>query len=398
MRGAGLAVLAGAAGGLFVRNNQLAGADAAIVGAAVIAAVSVAGQVGVLLVVLEAHRASAWLAASLGLAPGARVAAVVSAIAAVHAAGAIVAAAAAVLVAGADAATAAWLGAVVLAVALGSALGCARAARRRGVARGRVARRGWRDRRRRGGGARARRVRRRRRRGVRRGDGARDRDGAGVTTAEAAPAPVPVLAIDRLGVRRGGRVILDGVSLAVAAGELVGLVGPSGCGKSTLLACVAGVLPPRGGSVRVAGASVWGGRRERARARRALGYVPETADPPGFLLGGELWAMCAAARGAEPPSGELRAALGLDELADLALERMSLGQRRRACLGAALLGPPALLVLDEPDNGLDVRRLDALAELVAAHAAGGGAAIVASHDGALLERVGARVHAMPARG
>ena len=69
---------------------------------------------------------------------------------------------------------------------------------------------------------------------------------------------------------------------------------------------------------------------------------------------------------------------------------MSLGQRRRACLGAALLGPPRLLVLDEPDNGLDAKRADALVELLKAHAAAGHAAIVATHDPSLLERAGAR--------
>jgi ABC-2 type transport system ATP-binding protein len=70
---------------------------------------------------------------------------------------------------------------------------------------------------------------------------------------------------------------------------------------------------------------------------------------------------------------------------------MSLGQRRRACLAAALLGPPALLVLDEPDNGLDTRRTDALVTLVRAHAASGGAALVSTHDRALLDAIGARL-------
>ncbi len=69
---------------------------------------------------------------------------------------------------------------------------------------------------------------------------------------------------------------------------------------------------------------------------------------------------------------------------------MSLGQRRRACLGAALQGPPALLVLDEPDNGLDARRAEVLVELLRAHASGGGAAVVATHDRAMLAAVNAR--------
>ena len=203
-----------------------------------------------------------------------------------------------------------------------------------------------------------------------------------------------ILRVEHLVVRRGGRTVIDGLALDADARAIVGVVGKNGCGKSTLLAAIAGVLAPREGRVVVAGASVWGASRERSRARAALGYVPELADPPGFLLGGELWALCAAARRAAPPSADLVARLGLDELRDVAIERMSLGQRRRACLAAALLGPPQLLVLDEPDNGLDAARLDALAALVRAHADGGGASVIATHDAALLDRLGARVIAL----
>lgn len=200
-----------------------------------------------------------------------------------------------------------------------------------------------------------------------------------------------VLRVDRLRVKRGGRVVLDDFSMEARAGEVVGIVGKNGSGKSTLLMSIAGVLPPSDGQIFVDGASVWGTTTQRARARKALGYCPEAADAPGFLLAGELWALCTATRGAPPPASELIDALGLVELRELALERMSLGQRRRACLAAALLGPPRLLVLDEPDNGLDVKRLDALVDLLAAHVAAGHAAVVATHDAALLGRLGARV-------
>jgi ABC-type multidrug transport system ATPase subunit len=200
-----------------------------------------------------------------------------------------------------------------------------------------------------------------------------------------------MLVIEALSVRRGGRVILADIAMEVGAGEIVGVVGKNGCGKSTLLLAVAGVLAPRAGRITIAGAAVWGTHRERLRARRALGYVPEGADPPGFLRGGELWALVASTRGCVAPGTALCEALGLDELRDLQIERMSLGQRRRACLGAAFLGPPDLLVLDEPDNGLDVRRLDALVDLLRAHAAAGRACLLASHDAALLDRLGARI-------
>jgi len=206
---------------------------------------------------------------------------------------------------------------------------------------------------------------------------------------------VVTLLVEALSVRRGGRVVLADVALEAAAGEIVGVVGRNGCGKSTLLLAVAGVIAPRAGRITIAGAAVWGTRKEQLRARRALGYVPEGADPPGFLRGGELWALVAATRGCDQPPPALREALGLDELRDLPVERMSLGQRRRACLGAAFLGPPELLVLDEPDNGLDVGRLDALVELLRAHAAAGRACLLASHDAALLDRLNARVVRLP---
>ena len=232
-------------------------------------------------------------------------------------------------------------------------------------------------------------------------DASADQSRAAPTTVDGNPgarvddrAPTTILSVERLSVRRGARTVFDDLDLTVAAGEIVGVVGRNGCGKSTLLMCVAGVLAPKDGRVTVDGASVWGSRDARRRSRSALGYMPEGADPPGFLLAGELWALCAASRGAAPPSQELREALGLDELTDTAIERMSLGQRRRACLGAAMLGPPRLLVLDEPDNGLDAKRLDALVALLEAHAAAGHATLLASHDAALIDQLGARVFAM----
>jgi len=199
-----------------------------------------------------------------------------------------------------------------------------------------------------------------------------------------------ILTIKDLVVRRGARTIIDGLSLEVPDGEVVGIVGKNGCGKSTLLMAIAGVLAPTEGRITIGGHDVWGSTRHRNEARRALGYVPEGADPPGFLLGGELWTMVAAARKSPPPTAELVATLGLDELRDTALERMSLGQRRRACIGAAMIGSPHLLVLDEPDNGLDAKHADALVELLRDHTKATNSAIVATHDRGLLERVNAR--------
>lgn len=207
-----------------------------------------------------------------------------------------------------------------------------------------------------------------------------------------------VLSVEDLAVRRGTRTIFRDLSLHVDRGEIVALVGPNGCGKSSLMGAVAGLYPPRQGLVLVAGKNPWGPAQERRAARAALGYLPGGADggdPMGFLHGRELWALVAATRGVAQPSDQLRASLGLDELAALKIDQMSLGQRRRACLAASLLGPPPLLILDEPDNGLDLARLEAMIALVTAHRAQGGV-LLASHDPALLERLDVRVVTMAA--
>jgi ABC-2 type transport system ATP-binding protein len=199
-----------------------------------------------------------------------------------------------------------------------------------------------------------------------------------------------VLAVRGLGVRRSGRRVLAGIDLDAAGGEIVALVGANGAGKSTLLAAIAGALAPDRGAVLVAGASVWGAERERRRARRALGYVPEAADPPGHLTGDEVVALVAAVKAAPGLDPELRARLGLATTAGTRIDRMSLGQRRRVCLGAALVGEPALLALDEPDNGLDPGGVETLVALLRERAESGAAVVIASHDAGLLDRLGAR--------
>jgi len=126
VRGAGLAILAGAAGGLFVHNNQLVDAEAATIGASVIAVVLVPAEVGVLMVILTTHRQTAWLAMSLGITRATRVGSLVYAIAVVQLGATAIAIGSAIVVADLDPSTALWLGGTSVGVAIGSSLGCAR--------------------------------------------------------------------------------------------------------------------------------------------------------------------------------------------------------------------------------------------------------------------------------
>jgi len=123
VRGVGIAVLAGVAAGLLIRNNQLEGESAGVLGATIIAIVLVPAQIGPALITLATHRDSAWLAASSGISRATRVAAVVCALSIVHLASAAIAVAVATVVTGAVL----WLPIVALATAFGTALGEARA-------------------------------------------------------------------------------------------------------------------------------------------------------------------------------------------------------------------------------------------------------------------------------
>jgi ABC-type multidrug transport system ATPase subunit len=195
------------------------------------------------------------------------------------------------------------------------------------------------------------------------------------------------LVIDSVAKRFGGREVLRGLSLACARGETIAVVGPNGSGKSTLLGVIAGLLEPEAGSVTLDGEPLIG---RRASARSRIGFVPEGADPPPHLLTGELLALCAALKQADLPAPELLEQLGVAPLLEQPVGSLSLGQRRRACLAAALVGDPLLLLLDEPTNGLDPGGVEMLAALLRERREGDRMALISTHDRAFATAAGAR--------
>ena len=151
----------------------------------------------------------------------------------------------------------------------------------------------------------------------------------------------------------GGRTVLDEASFSLEAGGRYGLVGPNGAGKSTLLKLIMGVLRPETGRVRVGGLSPW----ERPVRSRA-GFLPEGAPLIGELTVREHLILASCLRGLTPgqlsaEEDRLTAALSLGGFYRRPAAALSQGQKRRAALASALLGSPALLVLDEPASGLD---------------------------------------------
>jgi len=197
-----------------------------------------------------------------------------------------------------------------------------------------------------------------------------------------------VIALSIEGVRKllGGRWVLSGVDLRWPGPGTLVLRGDNGAGKSTLLRIVTGVVPPDAGEVRIGGHALGS---ERLAALRLLGYAPEVAELPSHLRVSELCALASALKRCAPVDPGLIERLGATSFLAQRLGSLSLGQRRRACLLAALTGDPALLVLDEPTNGLDVEGIATLAALLAERAEQGHAALIATHDRAFGERVAA---------
>lgn len=182
--------------------------------------------------------------------------------------------------------------------------------------------------------------------------------------------------------RLGRATVIRNLSLEVRAGERVVIAGPNGAGKSTLLRIIAGVISPDRGSIR------WNGADLVGLHRRQLGYVPEGADPPGELTVAELLNLVRATKGCEPISRSIVERLDLDGLVNARICELSLGQRRRACLAAALTGNPPLLLLDEPTNGLDAAAISELGGLIDENDSH--TVLLVTHDSGFAERVSTR--------
>ena len=186
------------------------------------------------------------------------------------------------------------------------------------------------------------------------------------------------LVIEGLTKRYGDRDAVSGVTLAVRAGSIHGLVGPNGSGKSTLLRCVLGLVRPDAGAIRVLGDA------RAAAAARPQGGLAGLVDDPRFYpyLGArENLRLLARLDGGENAHAD--PALERVGLADVAGRRVggfSLGMRQRLGLAAALMRRPRVLLLDEPANGLDPAGADELWRMVRALAREGAAVLLSSHD------------------
>jgi putative ABC transport system ATP-binding protein len=193
----------------------------------------------------------------------------------------------------------------------------------------------------------------------------------------------------RLG--NGGRVvtILDGITLAIPAGQFVAVTGPSGSGKSTLLGLIAGLDEPTAGSIRVDGVEL-ADLSEDARARLRLakiGYVFQAFHLIPTLTALENVAVPLELADARDPAGRARALLadvGLADRADHYPTQLSGGEQQRVALARAFANEPVLLLADEPTGNLDsATGAQVIDLLVARNGRRGRTLVLVTHDAAL---------------
>jgi ABC-2 type transport system ATP-binding protein len=205
------------------------------------------------------------------------------------------------------------------------------------------------------------------------------------------PDPVcPSVTVDALTVRGlsrsfGQLLVLDDVSFSVAPGQVAVVFGPNGSGKTTLLRCVVGADRADGGEVLLEGRRLdetdsWT-RSVVAAALDDIDFFPDLSVVEHLEL------LAFAHGGGADPVEEVLAELGLEAARDQLPATLSSGQRRRLALASCFVRPRRLLVLDEPEQRLDVRGRAWLADRLRREKAAGTAVLMASHDDELIEAV-----------
>jgi len=190
---------------------------------------------------------------------------------------------------------------------------------------------------------------------------------------------------------RGARAteVFRDLSLAFAAGAFSAVTGPSGTGKSTLLHLLAGLDRPTGGDVRVLGTALsdLDATGLALLRRSSIGLVTQGTDLVPFLTARETVELALSLRGAAPDgAAPALAAVGLAELAEERVARLSMGERQRVAIARALAAKPVLLLADEPTARLDEANARSVGALFAELARVTGTAIVcATHDPVLIE-------------
>ncbi len=197
----------------------------------------------------------------------------------------------------------------------------------------------------------------------------------------------PIIEVSDLTIMRNDLTLLASVSLIVNRGEFAAIVGPNGSGKTTLVRTILGLLRPDMGSVKVFGIPV----EELGEARARIGYVPQIFDidlnfPISVFEAVLMGTYGRLGIGRRPNREDRESAMralekvGVADLKDRSIARLSSGQRQRVFVARALANSPDLLVLDEPTTGVDVATTGSLYSLLKELQEEGVTIVLVSHD------------------
>jgi ABC-type multidrug transport system ATPase subunit len=188
---------------------------------------------------------------------------------------------------------------------------------------------------------------------------------------------MPVLHINGLTKRFGNKQAVDGVSLEVRGGEIVGLLGPNGAGKSTTFLCAAGLLRPDAGSFS------WDGIDLDSRRGQTIALIPETPDVYPMLTVWEHMVFvaktCRLASGWEERAQQLLRGFGMEDQRDTLGASLSKGMRQKTLVAATVLAATPVILFDEPMVGLDPLGQRELREIIRELRSHGKAVVISTH-------------------
>ncbi|MBR7618155.1 heme ABC exporter ATP-binding protein CcmA [Phenylobacterium sp. 20VBR1] len=183
------------------------------------------------------------------------------------------------------------------------------------------------------------------------------------------------LNLKNLSVRRGGRLLFEGLNLALAAGEAAALTGRNGAGKTSLLRTISGLVQTEAGAITFGDLDPSTARAEGLHLIGHLDGLKPTRTAREEL---EFWSQWTG--GTRASSAKAVATLELSTLMDLEVRRLSAGQRRRLALARLIAAPRPLWLLDEPLSPLDAVWRERFGQVMAGHLATGGLIVAAVHD------------------
>jgi ABC-2 type transport system ATP-binding protein len=200
---------------------------------------------------------------------------------------------------------------------------------------------------------------------------------------------VVIAEVDQLTIHYGKRVAVDGLSLALEAGQIALMLGPNGAGKSTTLSALAGAIVPTAGTITIAGQDA---ARAPRSARAKVGFADQPPALYEYFTVAEHVGFVAEARGAARADAvAVLEQLGLARIVDRPCRELSFGMRQRVGLAAALVGPVELVLLDETLNGLDPHAVRSARATLRAAADRGAAILMSTHLLGVAERMCDRI-------